>query len=90
MTLDDVNALIDEQADPLTDEDLVEMTKPPSDDDDDGEEDEDDTSAHKDEEDGLKLGRLATMLRMASELQQAAQEWDPLMNLSSTVLKYNR
>ena len=35
-----------------------------------------------DEEDGLTLGRLAIMLGMATELQRAAQEWDPLMSRS--------
>ncbi|XP_069031292.1 tigger transposable element-derived protein 1-like isoform X2 [Embiotoca jacksoni] len=80
MTPDDINALIDADAHPLTDADLAEMTKPPSDDE--REEEEEDTSVDKDEEDGLTLGRLATMLRMATELQRAAQEWDPLMSRS--------
>ncbi|XP_071328990.1 tigger transposable element-derived protein 1-like [Trachinotus anak] len=80
MTPDDINALIDADAHPLTDADLAEMTKPPSDDE--REEEEEDTSVDKDEEDGLTLGRSATMLRMATELQRAAQEWDPLMNCS--------
>nr|XP_032836090.1 tigger transposable element-derived protein 1-like [Petromyzon marinus] len=77
MTLDDINALIDAHSQPLTDEDLAEMTKPPSEDD--GEEEEEDTSVDKEEEDGLTLDRLATMVRMATERQRAAQEWDPLM-----------
>ena len=55
------------------------MTKPPSDDEGEGEED---TSFDKDEKDGLTLGRMATMLRMVTELQRAAQEWDPLMSRS--------
>ncbi|MED6245477.1 hypothetical protein ATANTOWER_003828 [Ataeniobius toweri] len=80
MTPDDVNALIDADAHPLTDADLAEMTKPPSDDE--REEEEEDTSVDKDEEDGLTLGCLATMLRMCTELQRAAQEWDPLMSRS--------
>ena len=56
------------------------MTKPPSGDG--REEEEEDTSVDKDEEDGLTLGRLATMLRLATEFQRAAQEWDPLMSRS--------
>lgn len=80
MTPDDINALIDADAHPLTDADLAEMTKPPSDDE--REEEEEDTSVGKDEEDGLTLGRLATMLRVANELQRAAQDWDPLMSRS--------
>lgn len=47
-------------------------SRPPSDD-----EGEEDTSVHEVEEDGLTLGHLATMLRMSTELQRAAQEWDP-------------
>ncbi|XP_060765555.1 tigger transposable element-derived protein 1-like [Neoarius graeffei] len=77
MTPDEINALIDAHTAPLTDEDLVEMTKPPSEDE--GEGEEEDTSVDKDEEDGLTLGRLTTMVRMATELQRVAQEWDPLM-----------
>ena len=76
MTADEVNDLIDAHAQPLTDEDLAEMTKPPSEDD--GEEEEEDTLVDKEEE-GQTLGRLATMMRMATELQRAAQEWVPLM-----------
>lgn len=77
MTADEANDLIDAHAQPLTDKDLAEMTKPPSEDD--GEEEEEDTLVDKEEEEGLTLGRLATMMRMATELQRAAQEWDPLM-----------
>ena len=46
------------------------------------EEEEEDTSVDKDEKNGLTLGRLASMLRMATELQRAAQEWDTLSNRS--------
>lgn len=56
------------------------MTKPPSADE--GEGEEEGTRVDKEEEDGLTLGRLATMVRMATELQRAAQEWDPLMSRS--------
>ena len=80
MTPHDINALIDADAHQLTDAYLAEMTKPPSGDE--REEEEEDTSVDKDEEDGLTLGRLATMLRMATELQRVAQEWDPLMSCS--------
>uniref|UniRef100_A0A3P8WG57 Uncharacterized protein n=1 Tax=Cynoglossus semilaevis TaxID=244447 RepID=A0A3P8WG57_CYNSE len=50
--------------------------------DDEREEEEEDISVAKDEEEGLTLGRLATMVRMATELQRVAQEWDPLMSRS--------
>lgn len=80
MSPDDINALIEADAHPLTDADLAEMTKPQSDDE--REEEEEDTSVAKDEEEGLTLGRLATMVRMATELQRVAQEWDPLMSRS--------
>ena len=80
MTPHDINVLIDADAHQLTDADLAEMTKPSSEDE--REEEEEDTSVDKDEEDGLTLGRLATMLKMATEPQRAAQEWDPLMSRS--------
>ena len=73
-------ALIDTKAHQLTDADLAEMTKPPSEEE--GEEEEEVTSVDKDEEDGLTLGRLTTMLRKVTELLRAAQEWDPLMSRS--------
>lgn len=76
MTPDD-NALIDAHSQSLTDEDLAEMTKPPSKDE--GEEDEEHVSVDIDKEDGLTLDHLATMVKMANELQRASQEWDPLM-----------
>ena len=79
MTPHDINALIDADAHQLTNADLAEMTKSPSEDE--REEEEEDT-VDKDEEDGLTLDRLATMMRMATELQRAAQEWDPLMSRS--------
>ena len=75
MTADEVNDLNDAHAQPLTDEDLAEMTKPPSED---NREEEEDTLVDKEEEKPT-LGHLATMMRMATELQRAAQEWDPLM-----------
>lgn len=72
MTPDDINALIDTQSQPLIDEDLAEMTKLTSEDE--GEEDEEDASVDIDKEDGLTFDRLATMVRMANELQLAAQD----------------
>ena len=80
MTPHDINALIDADARQLTDADLAETTKQPSKDE--REEEAEDTSVDKDEEDGLTLSCLATMLRMATELQRSAQEWDPLMSRS--------
>ena len=64
MTLEDVNELIDCQSQPLTDEDLEEMTKSVSD-----EEEEQQHQAHDEvEELGLTLEHLAPMYNMAKEL----------------------
>uniref|UniRef100_UPI00358E5639 tigger transposable element-derived protein 1-like n=1 Tax=Myxine glutinosa TaxID=7769 RepID=UPI00358E5639 len=73
MTHEDVNELIDAHSQPLTDEDLTEMTKSAS------EEEEEDPGSQEEEEVGLTLERLATMVRMAKDLQRVAQEWDPHM-----------
>lgn len=54
MTPDDINAVTDAQSQPLTDEDLAEMTKLTSEDE--GEEDQEDASVDIDKEDGLTLG----------------------------------
>lgn len=76
MTAEDVNSLIDAHSQPLTDEDLAEMTKPASEEE--VEEDEKEVSVVVvKEEDGLTLDRLEAMVSMASDLQRAAQEWDP-------------
>lgn len=77
MTPADINALVDAHSQLPTDDDLAEMRKPPSEYE--GEEEEENASVDKDEEDGVTLDRLTTMVRMANELQRAAQEWDPLM-----------
>lgn len=74
MTPADINAMVDAHSQPPTDDDLAEMRKPPSE-----YEEEENASVDKDEEDGVTLDRLTTMVRMANELQRAAQEWDPLM-----------
>uniref|UniRef100_A0A3P8SMD9 HTH CENPB-type domain-containing protein n=1 Tax=Amphiprion percula TaxID=161767 RepID=A0A3P8SMD9_AMPPE len=72
-TADDINDLIEGHSQPLTDEDLTEMTKSAS------EEEEQVELGAEEEEAGLTLDHLATMVRMAKELQQVAQEWDPQM-----------
>ncbi|XP_017165864.1 tigger transposable element-derived protein 1-like isoform X2 [Poecilia reticulata] len=74
MTPDYINSLIEAPSQLLTDEDLTEMTKPTSE-----EEEEDDTRVEEKEEVGLTLDRLATMVKMANELQRVAQKWDPVM-----------
>lgn len=68
MTPDDINALIDaphnrQQAASEEEE----------------EDKEDDASVEEEDEVGLTLDHLATMVRMANELRRVAQEWDPLM-----------
>ncbi|XP_028664099.1 tigger transposable element-derived protein 1-like [Erpetoichthys calabaricus] len=62
MTSDDINELLDAHSELLSDEDLAEMTKSASE-----EEDQDDPAEEEDA--GLTLERLATILRMAKDLQ---------------------
>ncbi|XP_013360806.1 PREDICTED: tigger transposable element-derived protein 1-like isoform X2 [Chinchilla lanigera] len=76
VTPDNVYDLIDVHSQPLTDEDLTEMTKSASEEED---EEQDELRVGEEEEVGLTLDRLATMVRMAKELQQVAEEWDPQM-----------
>uniref|UniRef100_UPI00358E0465 tigger transposable element-derived protein 1-like n=1 Tax=Myxine glutinosa TaxID=7769 RepID=UPI00358E0465 len=76
MTHEDVNDLIDAHSQPLTDEDLTEMTKSASEEE---EEEQEEPGSQEEEEVGLTLERLATMVRMAKDLQRVAQEWDPHM-----------
>ncbi|GFU24966.1 uncharacterized protein NPIL_385411 [Nephila pilipes] len=52
---------------PLTDEDLAELTKSA----------EEEETEEKDE--GLTLERLAELMRIAKELQKKAKSWDPYM-----------
>jgi len=76
MTHEDVNELIDAHSQPLTDEDLTDMTKSASEEE---EEEQEEPGFQEEEEVGLTLERLATMVRMAKDLQRVAQEWDPHM-----------
>jgi hypothetical protein len=93
MTPDDVNDLIDAHSQPLTDEDLEEMTKSASEEE---EEEQGKRGVEEEEGVGLTLDRLATMMRTAKELEQMAQSWDPIMvrslqfsnNLESTMSAY--
>ena len=76
MTSDDVNDLIDCHSQPLTDEDLMEMTKSAS------EEEEGEQEQAEDEEveqAGLSLERLATMCNIAKDLQEKTQDWDDMV-----------
>jgi len=75
MTSDDINDLIDAHSQPLTVEDLTELTKSASEE----EEEEQDEPGAEEEEVGLTLDRLATIVRMGKELEQVIQEWDPQM-----------
>ncbi|QQP52706.1 Hypothetical protein FKW44_004939 [Caligus rogercresseyi] len=73
MSPDDINALIHGDAKLLTDAELAEMAKPQSDDErEEGEEDTRDEGKEdtRDEEEGLTLGRLATMVRMTLNLSE--------------------
>ncbi|XP_066946921.1 tigger transposable element-derived protein 1-like [Macrobrachium rosenbergii] len=75
MTEDEVNGLIDAHSDPLTDDDLVEMTKSASEEESQEEEDEDEDN----EERGLTLENLQQLCNMARAMQQFAQEIDDNM-----------
>ena len=75
MTHDDVNDLIKTNSDPLTDEDLAELTKSACEE----EEEQSDPSQEEDDDEGLSLERLSTMARTAKELQGMAEAWDPSM-----------
>ncbi|XP_061923673.1 tigger transposable element-derived protein 1-like [Entelurus aequoreus] len=80
MTADDVNELMDAHSQPLSDEDLRELTSASEEEEQEREEqEEEELGTDEDEEVGLTLNRLAAMVRMAKELQQMAQEWDPHM-----------
>ncbi|VDP13554.1 unnamed protein product [Soboliphyme baturini] len=65
---EDINDLINAHSQPLTDEDLMGMTKSASEEEEQGIEEEDEV--------GLTLDRLTTMIRMAREPQRVAQGWD--------------
>lgn len=77
MTSQDVNDLLDAHGQPLTDEDLEELTKSANE-----EEDEDDEEEAAEEEVGLTLERLAIIQKKAQELQQMAEDWDTNMTRS--------
>ena len=71
MTSEDVNGLIECHSEPLTDEDLVEMTKSASE-----EEDDENPQEEEIEERGLTLEGLQDMCNVAKDLQRRAQEMD--------------
>lgn len=73
MTEEDISALIDCHSDPLTDEDLLEMTKSASEEENE-EEDEEET-----EKRGLTLENLQQLCNMARAMQQFAQDIDDNM-----------
>ncbi|XP_061637353.1 heterogeneous nuclear ribonucleoprotein U-like protein 1 isoform X5 [Phyllopteryx taeniolatus] len=68
----DINDLINTHSSPLTDEDLMELTNGASDEEREDPDEEDDC--------GLSLERLTTMVRAAGQLQRMAQDWDPQMS----------
>uniref|UniRef100_A0A183J7L3 Skp1 domain-containing protein n=1 Tax=Soboliphyme baturini TaxID=241478 RepID=A0A183J7L3_9BILA len=71
ITPEEVNDLIDAHSQPLTDEDLTEMTRSAS------EEEEQEELGVEEEEVDPTLDCFVTIIRMAKELQRVAQEWDP-------------
>lgn len=70
---EDVNEMIDTHSQPPTDKDLTDMTKSA------GEEEEQGEPGCEEEEEevGLALDRLSTLVRMIKKLQRLVQEWDP-------------
>ena len=71
MTSDDVNDLIDCHSQPLTDEDLMEMTKSASEEEEGEQEQAEDEEV---EEAGLTVERLATMCNIAKDLEEKSQD----------------
>ncbi|XP_051934853.1 tigger transposable element-derived protein 1-like isoform X3 [Hippocampus zosterae] len=76
VTRDDINDLIDTHANPLTNEDLIEITKAKGE-----EEEEAEAGADPSEEDDgdLSLERLTNMVTAAEQLQGMAEDYDPQM-----------
>ena len=75
MNTGDVDELLDCHSQPLTDEDLVELTKLPS--------EEEEEEAHQEADEvshtGLTFERLADLCNLAKELQERSQKWDDNM-----------
>lgn len=76
VTADELNDLIDAHSAPLTDDDLMDLTKSPS-----AEEEENDTATENvmEEDEGLSLERLVKILNAAKDLQGLIESWDPCM-----------
>ncbi|XP_051781620.1 tigger transposable element-derived protein 1-like [Erpetoichthys calabaricus] len=72
MTCDDINELLEAHSETLSDEDLAEMTKSAN------EEDEQEDPAQE-EDAGVTLEHLTTILQVAKDLQTLVEEWDPQM-----------
>ncbi|XP_068216596.1 trichohyalin-like [Palaemon carinicauda] len=72
MTADEINNLIDCHSNPLTEEDLQEMTKSASEEEDESASDEGDEA----EEGGLTLHNLQDLFNVAKDLQKRAKEMD--------------
>lgn len=71
ITQDKVNNLINAHAEPLTNKDLLELTKSNS------KEEVEATDPEQEEEEGLTLEYLSEFMRSAKELQEKAEAWDP-------------
>ena len=79
----DVDDLIEEHADPLTDQDLEELTKSASEE----EEQQEDDDAVNIEPEGLSLRRLGNFFRSLKSITEDILEWDPCMQRS---IKFGR
>ena len=75
ITYEDINDLIDAHSQPLTDEDLTELTKSASEE----ETMDQENLSGEDEDEGLTLERLAELISKAKNLQETAKSWDPYM-----------
>lgn len=89
ITYEDFNDLINAHSQPLTDEDLAELTKPTSEEKTEGQEEKTEGQEEKtegqeepsqsEEDEGLTLERLAELMSKAKDLQETAKSWDPYM-----------
>ncbi|XP_048839235.1 tigger transposable element-derived protein 1-like [Brienomyrus brachyistius] len=68
-TEEEVDKLIDAHSDPLTDDDLLELTKAAS--------EEETAEEIKEDDEGLSLERLGVIMRTQQQLQSYIEEWDP-------------
>ncbi|XP_054610573.1 tigger transposable element-derived protein 1-like [Dunckerocampus dactyliophorus] len=77
MTSNDVNELLETPLDPLTGEDMVDMTNSASEEEE--EEEQSEFPGDEEEEAGLTLERLSQVARTIKKVQDMIEEWDPQM-----------